>query len=128
MAGSSFQIITDIKATLKIGSDIDKDFDFDLPGLDPINDSGVLAFVCSTAPDVIKPPEGLKFHMTINDKPEVHHTVSQMEARTIHEVIKPGSLKSQGNKLHIHLIEGVGTLQIADLVIWYRTGKLAPLP
>jgi hypothetical protein len=128
MAGSSFQIITDIKVTLKIGSDIDKDFDFDLPGLDPINDSGILAFVCSTTPDVIKPPEGLKFHMTINDKPAVQQTVSQTEVRTIHEVISPGRLKSQGNKLHIHLIEGVGTLQIADLVIWYRTGKLAPLP
>ena len=115
---ADYDIVSDSKVSLRIGGDIDHDFAI---GMDSPNVAArsILTYMVDTVN-----PNDLKFRLNIingnNLSTEVGtYTTSSNVARTFQEVIAASVLTATNNKLRVSVLSGSGTLEIADIVLWY---------
>ena len=112
---ADYSIISDGKVKMKIGGDIDKSFNFNLPSNYHRGSRGVLAFMLDTVN-----PSNLKFKVEINGSRVFNARYNSDVFHTVHEVV-PGSLmQAGGNNIEFTVTGGGGELQMGDAVLWFQ--------
>ena len=118
---SEFVVITDAPFTMQRGSDIDKDFNFNLRNPD-VNKNAVLVFRLNT----FETETGLvSLTVRINGNGVMTHHPDQLFGgdahRTIHEVVAPGILRPGDNEIEFSVSTGTpGLARISDIVLWWH--------
>ena len=122
---SEFVVITDAPFTIQRGSDIDKDFDFNLRTPD-VSKSSVLMFRLNT----FETETGLVLiTVKINGQGVMTQHPDQLFGgdahRTLHEVVAPGVLRPGDNNIEFSVsTDTPGLARISDVVLlWQQAGS-----
>ncbi len=121
---SEFNVITDTPFVIQTGSDIDKDFDFNLRNPDA-SKSAVLMFRLNT----FQTETGLVLlTVKINGQGVMTQHPDQLFGgdahRTIHEVVAPGILRPGDNNVEFSVDTGTpGAARISDIVLLWQQRK-----
>ena len=120
---SNFVVITDAPFTIQRGSDIDKDFDFNLRSPD-VSESSVLMFRLNT----FETETGLVIlTVKINGQGVMTQHPDQLFGgdahRTLHEVVAPGILRPGDNNIEFSVSTNApGLARVSDVVLmWQQT-------
>jgi hypothetical protein len=112
---ADYVILSDAPVELKIGADIDKDFDFSLPANAHLGSRAILACILDPAK-----AEDLNVKLSINGKSVLDLELDTGVYRTVHEVIQTDILKAGANTATFKLVSGKGTLTVSDIVLWFQ--------
>ena len=122
---SEFVVITDSPFTIQRGSDIDKDFDFNLRNPD-IHKNAVLMFRLNTFESETGP---VIISVKINGQGVMTQHPNQLFGgdahRTLHEVVGPRILRSGTNNIEFSVsTDTPGLARISDVVLFWNQGGL----
>jgi hypothetical protein len=126
---SEFVAITDAPFTIQTGSDIDKDFDFDLRTPD-VSKSSVLMFRLNT----FETETGLVLlTVKINGQGVMTQHPDQLFGgdahRTLHEVVAPGILSPGDNNIEFSVsTDSPGLARISDVVLLWQQARSSLFP
>ena len=121
---SEFSVITDTPFTIQTGSDIDKDFNFNLRNPE-VSRNAVLVFRLNT----FETETGLVvLTVRINGEGVMTNHPDQLFGgdahRTIHEVVGPGILRPGDNEIEFSVSTGTpGLARISDVVLWWHARR-----
>jgi hypothetical protein len=126
---SEFVAITDAPFAIQTGSDIDKDFDFDLRTPD-VSKSSVLMFRLNT----FETETGLVLlTVKINGQGVMTQHPDQLFGgdahRTLHEVVAPGILSPGDNNIEFSVsTDSPGLARISDVVLLWQQARSSLFP
>ena len=115
---ADYSIVSDGNVDLKIGGDIDRTFDFNIPTTAVLNQSAILSFQLDTGTGGT--PSGLKWRADINGTKIGGWTHNARDFCAVQEVFGGSVLKKGSNSATVTVESGTGTLRVSDIVVWFQ--------
>ncbi len=112
---ANYELFRDLPFSLRRGGDIDRTLEANI-GNTPADGEGAIAMW-----RVNRQGSGsVSYRVLVNGTQFYVNTVNDANRTTVHEAIRTPNISRGTNRIRFEVTGGTGTLQVADVIIWYR--------